>query len=731
MPSAQSRVCAGMLRVAALSFALGIHAAACHAIAGDTASTPGSLDELKPFAVVGGERSPAPDIQMGDIATIKRIIDEGKNRSQVMDNVKYLSESIGARLTASSNLQRANDWAVERFKTWGLSNARNEEWGTAAVRFDRGPCTAKVVYRNETSDTDADGKKITKVTFTPARDLQFTTLAWVRGTEGTVRGKVLKKPLTNEEFEKVKDQIPGSWLLITAKADGRRGTRGINALMRERHSRWADLREKAANPTPDAAEAPEPASAAAATAPTETYPSDGISGRYAGNIKGPALPEAGVEADFTLRRFDDGSFSGTVSIPGYHAGPISAGTFDDPSRTLRFTWAHPAGESKYELVVRDGTMSGTAVSQTGTFTVRFSPTQPGVAAPASGAKTAADALAETRAIEAKILALNPAGFLSSSRDERVWTTSSNGWRTLDLAKLPRDVEVNMRESDYDFINSRLFDGVDLAVEINLDHRLVPGPIPLYNTIAEIPGSEKPDEVVIMSAHLDSWDGPGSQGTLDNGTGSSVMLEAARILMAANAKPKRTIRFILWTGEEQGLLGARAYVQAQKENWDKIVACFVDDGGTDFQGGIPAADAMIPMLKAATQWTNAAFASDADQMGGTGKLVNLRSTGPRYRSGGGSDHAAFNEVGIPGFFWDEIGRSDYQFGWHTQNDRFNLAIPEYLIQSATNSALVAYQLACAPEMLPRGEKEPPKEPEAPTTPTPNTPSQNTPAQGASR
>jgi hypothetical protein len=727
MPSAVNRHRAAAILASALSFALGVQCLAPRAHAIDTTSTPSSspalLDDLKPFAVVSGERVPAPDIEMGDLATIKRIINEGKNRSQVIGHVKYLSEAIGARLTTSSNLQRANDWAVEQFKGWGLSNVRNEEWGTAAVRFDRGPSTAKVLYRNETSDTDAEGKKTTKVTYTPARDLQFTTLAWVRGTEGPVRGKVLKKPLTNAEFEKVKDQIPGSWLLITAKADGRRGTRGINALMRERHSRWAELREKADNPAPEAAPAAPESAAAAAPNPAapaaESYPSDGVSGRYAGNIKGPGLPEAGVEADFILRRFDDGSFSGSVSIPGYHAGPIAAATFDDPSRTLRFTWAHPAGESKYELIARDGVMSGTAVSQTGSFTVRFSPNQPGVTATADGPKSAADALAETRAIEAKILALNPAGFLSSSRDERVWTTSSNGWRTLDLAKLPRDVEVNMRESDYDFINSRLYDGVELAAEINLDHRLIPGPIPLYNTIAEIPGTEKPDEVVIMSAHLDSWDGPGSQGTLDNGTGSSVMMEAARILMTANAKPKRTIRFILWTGEEQGLLGARAYVQAQKDNWNKIVACFVDDGGTDFQGGIPAADDMLPMLKAATQWTNAAFASDADQMGGTGKLVNLRPTGPRYRSGGGSDHAAFNEVGIPGFFWDEIGRSDYQFGWHTQNDRFNLAIPEYLIQSATNSALVAYQLACAPDMLPRGEKEPPKEPETQTTPTQGT------------
>ena len=82
-------------------------------------------------------------------------------------------------------------------------------------------------------------------------------------------------------------------------------------------------------------------------------------------------------------------------------------------------------------------------------------------------------------------------------------------------------------------------------------------------MAEIRGSEKPDEVIILSAHLDSWDGPGSQGAQDNGTGSSVMLEAARILMAAGVQPKRTIRFCLWTGEEQGLHGSKGYVAALK------------------------------------------------------------------------------------------------------------------------------------------------------------------------
>ena len=81
-------------------------------------------------------------------------------------------------------------------------------------------------------------------------------------------------------------------------------------------------------------------------------------------------------------------------------------------------------------------------------------------------------------------------------------------------------------------------------------------------------------------------------------------------------------------------------------------------------------------------------------------VNIRPTGDKIHTHSGSDHAAFNAVGIPGFFWDEVGRAEYGVTWHTQNDTYDRAIEEYLIQSATNMAIVAYNLANAPDLLPR-------------------------------
>jgi len=103
------------------------------------------------------------------------------------------------------------------------------------------------------------------------------------------------------------------------------------------------------------------------------------------------------------------------------------------------------------------------------------------------------------------------------------------------------------------------------------------PMDVYNTVAEIRGSEKPDEMVILGAHLDSWDL--GTGSTDNGTGSMAVLEAARTLAKLNLKPKRTIRFVLFTGEEEGLVGSVKYVESHTNELEKISAVLVHDTGT--------------------------------------------------------------------------------------------------------------------------------------------------------
>lgn len=661
---------------------------------GCASARPTPVEPAAAYALIDGQRVAVPDIAMGEPEVIERIIDEGMHRNRVMEHLTYLSTQIGPRLTGSSAAEAANRWARDQFELWGLSNAHLEQWGEIGARFDRGPSTGRVLVAREA--TDEQGETI--VTYDELREMEFTWLAWSPGTAGPVRGPVMRMPTTLAELEAVEDELAGAWVLLEPDYSGRRGIRGTGGQMRARAQRRAELRaapvEAAASPQPVQADAPTPA-----------FPDDEISGRWTGTLRGPMVPD-GIEMIVELRKDDQGSVSGLVDIPGYHRGPIRAVEYDAAAASLRFQWEHPARVSSYAFRVDGNTMHGeapgSAEGEVYTATLRRG---------AAEAEPAPVDSSDEDAIERRVLLAGPAGFISSSKDHRVWTTSAPGWRELDVNDLPVDVEVNVRESDYDFMVARLAEGLPIYAEFHLDARFTPGPVPVYNTIADIPGTDWPEEMVIVSAHLDSWDGPGSQGTTDNGTGSAVTLEAARLLMAAGARPKRTIRFILWTGEEQGLLGSRAYVEQHADELERISAVFVDDGGTNYQGGLVCIEAMAPMLAAATAPVNGRFFSETDarahrddpDAGWLDVNIVVRERMPR---GGGSDHASFNRAGVPGFFWTEVGRADYGYGWHTQNDRIDLAIPEYLAQSATCTAVTAYNLACAPTLLPREPSSPP-------------------------
>ncbi|MCC5823273.1 MAG: M20/M25/M40 family metallo-hydrolase [Phycisphaerales bacterium] len=612
--------------------------------------------QFERFAVIDGERVPPPDIKMGDPAVIQAILEEGKNNTQVMALLTEMCETFGARLTGSAANEGAQHWALDLFRQWGL-DAHLHEWGTIATRFDRGPSTGSV-YRAGGGDRD----KI--------RDMEFTTLSWSRGTDGPLRGPAIIMPDSLEAYEANAGSFEGAWVLLDPDYSGRRGIRSVGFLMREHMQLRHRIREQLTGPDPAEDEADRPAQAWSGTL----------------DYNGSAVP-----VEIVLTSLGE-SPQGTMSIPNFHTGAIHDARLEN--NNLRFRFAHAMGTSEIELAIDGDAATGTSKAESGNvFDIELTRSDE----PSSPGQTEFE-----DPILARVLAENPAGFISSSKDHRVWTTSANGWRERVIDDYPIDIEVNVRESDHDFITARLAQGTPVDIEFDLPHTLVQGPIPVYNVIAEIRGTHYPDEVIIISGHQDSWDGPGSQGTVDNGTGTAVAIEAARILSTVGVRPKRTIRFALWSGEEQGLLGSRAYVREMSaEELSKVSAMFVDDGGTNYQGGLPAADFMVDYLAAATSWSNGHFYSETD---GEHMLVNIRPTGDRIRTHGGSDHAAFNAVGVPGFFWDEIGRADYRFAWHTQNDRLDQAIEEYLIQSATNSAITAYNLANAPGLLPRSAPE---------------------------
>ncbi|HEY4306793.1 MAG TPA: M20/M25/M40 family metallo-hydrolase [Gemmatimonadaceae bacterium] len=208
----------------------------------------------------------------------------------------------------------------------------------------------------------------------------------------------------------------------------------------------------------------------------------------------------------------------------------------------------------------------------------------------------------------------------------------------------------------------------------------------WNTVGEIIGSERPNEVVLLGAHLDSWDL--ATGGTDNGAGAIAVLEAARILKASGVKPKRTIRFVLFTGEEEGLLGSQAYVQSHERELDSIQAVLVLDNGTGsimgmtLQGREELRDMWKSMLSPVTS---------------LGMLL--------VKSGNktGTDHLSFQAYGVPSFNYDQV-TAGYNYTHHSQVDDYNSVVPREVAQAATIMAVNAWQFADMPELLPRGKKQ---------------------------
>ncbi len=281
-----------------------------------------------------------------------------------------------------------------------------------------------------------------------------------------------------------------------------------------------------------------------------------------------------------------------------------------------------------------------------------------------------------------------AGIVRGSRNELVVT--GGRWTGKTFASHPGVPQVTVRKSDCERVVFELTSGKKPILEIAADNRWIAGPVAQYNVVADIRGTEKPDEIVIVSGHFDSWNGPGSQGACDNGTGSMTAMEAARILSRVGAKPKRTIRFILWSGEEQGLFGSAGYVKRHPEELPKISAVLVDDGGTNYHGGFVGLASQKDIFESAFAPVVRAFPD----------MPMVFQTVEHMPRGGGSDHAPFNAVGVPGFFTIETGRSNYGYLHHTQHDDLSEAIPEYLVQSSVDHAVVSFTLANLPGLLPR-------------------------------
>ncbi len=278
----------------------------------------------------------------------------------------------------------------------------------------------------------------------------------------------------------------------------------------------------------------------------------------------------------------------------------------------------------------------------------------------------------------------------------------------------------MAAEPYNQILRLIEDGQKVELEVGVAARFHEDDLEAYNTVAEIPGTDKKDELVMAGAHLDSWHA--GTGATDNGAGSAVVMEAARILKALGVKPRRTLRFVLWTGEEQGYLGSLAYMEqhfaTRPENTDpeqkdlparyrtdtwplklkpehaKVAAYFNLDNGTGKVRGIYTEEngAVGPIFQS---W----LAPFAD-LGAT--QVTMNTTG-------GTDHVPFDRIGLPGFQFiqDEM---DYETRTHHTNlDTYDHVRREDMMQASVLMAAFLYDAAMRPEPLPR--KPLPQEPPA--------------------
>ncbi len=261
-----------------------------------------------------------------------------------------------------------------------------------------------------------------------------------------------------------------------------------------------------------------------------------------------------------------------------------------------------------------------------------------------------------------------------------------------MDNLPATPQINMAASSFDAVTKHLEAGEDVTLEFDIRNFFKKGPIPIYNVVAEIRGSEKPDEYVIVGGHIDSWDG--ATGATDNGTGVASTMEAARILMAAGVHPKRTIRFMLWSGEEQGLLGSRAYVTAHKDLMPKVSGVLVHDLGTQYLSSVSGLSYQL---------------ADLNEVFGPVKTLNprfpfkVRTTDDLTSLG--SDHRSFVSAGVPAYFWGQSGDGfNYWDSHHSQYDTFDKAVPEYEEHNSIVVAIAAFNIANLDHMLAREPAE---------------------------
>lgn len=256
--------------------------------------------------------------------------------------------------------------------------------------------------------------------------------------------------------------------------------------------------------------------------------------------------------------------------------------------------------------------------------------------------------------------------------------------------------VDLSLEDYGMVYRLAENGSKPKLRIEAESKEL-GTVPTFNTIATIPGTEKPEEYIILSAHFDSWDG--ATGATDNGTGTIVMMEAMRILKKMYPNPKRTIIAGHWGSEEQGLNGSRAYVKDNPEIVDNLQALFNQDNGTgrvvNISGG-----GFLHAYDYIGRWLED-VPNDITR--------HIETNFPGTPAGGGSDYASFVAAGAPAFSLSSLSWSYWNYTWHTNLDTYDKIVFDDVRNNAILTAILAYKASEDPERTSRERASLPKNP----------------------
>lgn len=549
---------------------------------------------------------------------IAKIIDEGKNRSQVMQTLSYMTDVIGPRLTNSPNMKRANEWTRDTLAKWGLQNAHLEAWGPFGRGWSLKRFSAQVVepqsipliaYPKAWSPSVKVMPEVATVT-NPKNKKKHATPTTPPQPSNTVTAEVVYLDAkTDADLEKYKGQLKGKIVLAAPPVDVKANFEPMGTRLDEK-----DLLALANAPAPGAQRQ---------------------GGRQAqGGLPQNRLQQLLQQAQFTAKRMN--------------------------------------------LLVDEGAAVLVDVSRIGTGGTIF---------------------VSSAAVAQEIPQTPQDMFGGNARRLSAYDPKS------EARMIP---QITVAVEHYNRLLRMIQQGEKIKMTVDLQVEYQDQDQMGYNTVAEIPGTDLKDEIVMLGGHMDSWHS--GTGATDNAAGCAVTMEAVRIIQALGLKPRRTIRIALWSGEEQGLLGSRAYV---REHFGEI-----QGGGNFFGGGNTSGEP--PKLTTKPDYEK--FSGYFNLDNGTGRIRGVYLQGnsnvrdlfsqwlmPFREMGastitisntGGTDHLAFDAIGLPGFQFiqDEI---EYDTRTHHSNqDVYDRIQADDMKQAAIIMAAFVYNTAMMDQKLPR-------------------------------